>query len=281
MKTEKTGWIGLGHMGTPMALNLLKAGFDLRVYNRSADKLKIFEEKSVHISSSIEEVCNNCITIFLMVSDDNAVENIFQEIFSTNITGKLFINMSTVSPDTSKSIYRQCKQKSASYLEAPVSGSVKPATEGSLIILAAGDETDYEKAIPFFEKLGKLSLFLGETGKGANAKLSINYYLASTIQAIAETCLFAESKGIGRETMMLIVNESACSSAMSQMKTPAVIKNEYPAAFPLKHMAKDVRLVKEQGLNTAMAQSIYEAFQRALTQGLGDEDVMSVIKSVQ
>jgi len=281
MKTEKIGWIGLGHMGTPMSLNLVKAGFDVSVYNRSSDKLQPLTERGAKAVDSVTELRDGCDAIFVMVSDDNAVKQIFSELLNGNIRGKLFINMSTVSPDTSKLIANQCSERSAFFLEAPVSGSVKPATEGNLIILAAGDETAYDRAIPYFERLGKFSLFLGDTGQGAIAKLAINYYLAITVQGIAETALFAQSHGLSPEVMMLIINESACGSPMSAMKTPSVISGNYPAAFPLKHMAKDVRLAREQGLDTAMSKPVYDTFQDALNRQLGDEDVMAVIKALK
>lgn len=277
----KIGWIGLGHMGTPMSLNLAKAGFNVSVYNRSVDKMKDVTEKGAKGITDMHDLCKNCDIIFVMVSDDNAVKSIFSELLQNDVEGKLFINMSTVAPDTSKYVAEQCKQKKASFLEAPVSGSVKPATEGTLVILAAGDKKDYEKASSLFEKLGKLSLYLGEIGKGAIAKLAINYYLAITIQGIAETNLFAQANGLSRETMMLIINESACSSPMSNMKTPSIVNENYPPAFPLKHMAKDVRLVREQGLSSPLSKPVFDAFQQALSEGLGDEDVMAVIKTLE
>lgn len=281
MKSQRIGWIGLGHMGTPMAMNLVKAGFDVSVYNRSTEKMKPLIESGAKGVVFIEELCRTSDIIFIMVSDDEAVRSILNEVLENDVKGKLFINMSTVSPDTSKEMQGKCKGHSADYLEAPVSGSVKPATEGTLVVLAAGEEPDYEKAIPYFEKLGKLSLFLGSIGQGAVAKLAINYYLAIIIQGIAETNVFAEKHGLSREVMMLIINESACGSPMSMMKTPSVINKSYPPAFPLKHMAKDVRLACEQGLDSPMSMPIFETFQTALKEKLGDEDVMSVIKILE
>lgn len=280
MSTEKIGWIGLGHMGVPMVSNLIKAGFNVSVYNRSADKVKPLTDKGAKSAASVGDLSRHCDIIFVMVSDDEAVKDIFADIRKEDIKGKLFINMSTVSPDTSRYLSEKCSERSAWFLEAPVSGSVKPATEGTLVILAAGDENAYERAIPCFEKLGKLSLYLGEPGQGAIAKLAINYYLAITIQGIAETILFAESHGLSREVMMLIINESACGSPMSTMKTASIIKNDYPAAFPLKHMAKDIRLAKNQKLDTPLSQPVFETFRQALTDKLGDEDVMAVIKTL-
>lgn len=281
MENMNIGWIGLGHMGVPISANLIKAGYSLTVYNRTCEKAKPLIDKGATFADSTEELCKKCNIIFIMVSDDDAVKNIFSKIITYRVTGKLFINMSTVSPDTSKLIYDQCLSAGAKYLEAPVSGSVKPATDGTLIVLAGGDKPDFDKALPLFDKIGKLSLYMGNIGQGAYAKLAINYYLAITIQGIAETVLFAEKNGIKREVMMQIINEGACGSAMSNMKTASVVSNTYPAAFPLKHMAKDVRLACEQGLNSPMANPILDSFQQSLKNNLGDEDVMAVIKSLR
>lgn len=281
MSSVKIGWIGLGHMGTPMSLNLVKAGYNVSVYNRSSDKLKPLIEAGAKAHSSVSELCVECDIIFTMLSDDEAVKSVYADILTLDVTGKLFVNMSTISPDTSKEISSQCLQRSARYLEAPVSGSVKPAMDGTLVILAGGNEADYDMAIPFFERLGKLSLLLGEVGMGASAKLAINYYLAITVQGLAETTTFAASKGIDKECMMLIINQSACGSPISMIKTPSIINDHFPPAFPLRHMAKDVRLACEQGLKTPLSQPIFDAFQSALTEGLGDEDVMAVIKTLK
>lgn len=280
MDIQNIAFIGLGHMGSPMAMNLLKAGIDLAVYNRSDEKMLPLIDAGAKPYRSVEDITKASEIIFIMLSDDSAVSSVFDNLWSLDLKGKLFINMSTISPNLSIELARQCEDKGASYLEAPVSGSVKPATDGTLIILAAGQEKDYERAIPFFEKLGKLSLFLGEVGTAANAKLAINYYMSVVIEGLAETVLFAGKNGIDKETMMLIVNESACGSPMSKMKTPSIVKDDYPAAFPLKHMYKDVGLVKDQGLDTAVSNAIFDAFRLSMDNGDADKDLMAVIRSL-
>lgn len=280
METQTIAWIGLGHMGTPMAMNLLKAGFDLSVFNRSEDKMISLIDAGAKPYRSVEGITEASNVIFVMLSDDNAVSSVFDQLWKLDLTGKLFINMSTISPDLSVDLYKKCEERGANYLEAPVSGSVKPATDGTLIILSAGREDDYEKAIPYFEKLGKLSLYLGKVGAGANAKLAINYYMSVVVEGLAETVLFAGKKGIDKETMMFIVNESACGSPMSKMKTPSIIQDDYPAAFPLKHMHKDIKLAQEQGLNTDVSQAVFNAFQKSMDKGDADKDLMAVIRSI-
>ncbi|MDU1904875.1 MAG: NAD(P)-dependent oxidoreductase [Dysgonomonas sp.] len=281
MKTLRISWIGLGHMGTPMALNLIKAGYDLSVYNRSDNKLKPLIDAGAKPYRSIEEICQDSDIVFTMLSDDNAATEVFDQLMNIDITNKLFINMSTISPDLSIELSKKVQEKNGKYLEAPVSGSVKPAQDGTLIILAGGKDEDYDVAVPYFERLGKLSLLLGEVGQGAKAKLAINYYMSVVVEGLAETILFAEKNGIDRETMMFITNESACGSPMSKMKTPSIIQDNYPAAFPLKHMMKDIGLARQQGLNTDSSKVISDIYQKAMDMKLGDEDLMAVIKALK
>lgn len=281
MATQRIGWIGLGHMGTPMALNLIEAGYDLSVYNRTDSKLEALINAGAKPYRSIVDICEDSDVIFTMLSDNAATSDVFDQLLSIDITDKLFINMSTISPDLSVKLSEKAIRKNSRYLEAPVSGSVKPAQDGTLIILAGGKNEDYDAALPYFEKLGKLSLLLGKVGQGAKAKLAINYYMSVVVEGLAETILFAEENGIDRETMMFITNESACGSPMSKMKTPSILQNNYPAAFPLKHMMKDIGLVQEQGLSTENSKVISDVYRKAMDMGLGDEDLMAVIKAIK
>lgn len=268
-------------MGTPMASNLLKAGFEISVYNRSVEKMKPLIDAGAKPYTSLNDVRENSNVIFTMLSDDSAVSSVFADLLKGSVSEKLFINMSTISSELTKRLAAEIESKGGYYLEAPVSGSVKPAIDGTLIILAAGREPDYEFATTYFEKLGKLSLYLGEIGQGAKAKLAINYYMSVVIEGLAETVLFAEKNGIDKETMMFIVNESACGSPMSKMKTPSIIQDNYPAAFPLKHMDKDIRLAKAEGLNTETSNAMKNIYQDAMEANLGDDDLMAVIKTVK
>ncbi|MDH6355656.1 3-hydroxyisobutyrate dehydrogenase [Dysgonomonas sp. PH5-45] len=278
--SNRIGWIGLGNMGAPMALNLLKEGYFVSVYNRSADKAKPLADAGARVYESVRELNENADIIFLMISDDKAVESVFSNLFKHGVEGKLFVNMSTISPQLACTLGVQCREFGAQYLDAPVSGSVKPATDGTLLILVGGRSADYDRVTPFFEPMGKLSLLLGEVGQGSKAKLAINYYMSVVVEGLAETVLFAEKHGIDRETMMLIVNQSACGSPMSVMKTPSVLKNNFPAAFPLKYMLKDIRLAQDAGLDTPTADVMEKIYAKASENGLADDDLMAVIKAL-
>ena len=282
MKTLKLGWIGLGHMGTPMSTNLIKAGFDVYAYNRTKEKAEPLISIGAKLCTTVEELVSKVDIIFTMLSDDIAVSAIYDQLLSEELKNKLFINMSTNSVELSIELSKRIETKGGRYLEAPVSGSVKPATEAQLVILVSGNnEDDYDEATTYFQKLGKVSLYLGKPGLGVKAKLAINYYMSILIEGLAETVLFADQNGIDKETMMLIVNESACASPMSQMKTASILHDNYPAAFPLKHMEKDINLVVKQGLSTKTSEAMIDAYTTAMNANLGDEDLMAVIKTLK
>jgi len=281
MSKQKIGWAGLGNMGNPMVKNLLKAGYPVEVYNRTRAKEQEANEAGAASAAGLQQLGTDNELIFVMVSDDDAAKQLFTAadgLLSGNVAGKLFINVSTVSPDTSRFIDELCQKQGAEFIEAPVSGSVKPAQDGTLIILVGGTAVAFEKAKPALDVLGKMALLLGPVGAGAAAKLAINYFLALNVQGLAETVQFAQANGVKPEDMLHIINEGAVGSALSKLKTPSILKNEFPAAFALKHMVKDLRLAKEQQLNSPLSTPLYESFKAAKEQGLGEEDLMAVYK---
>ena len=272
------GWIGLGNMGTPMASNLSKAGFALTVFNRSIEKTKPFENTTVTITQNLIELVRHSEIIFTMLSNDEAVAMVYDEILGMeSIEGKLFIDMSTISEQLSVSIAQKLKQKKASFLDAPVAGSTQPAANGTLTIMIGGDTADLNLALPYFEKLGKFIKHVGTNGKGIATKLSVNYYLSILYLGLAETVLFAENNGINRTDLLEIINESACGSGASKVKTPLLITEDYKPAFALSLMQKDIMLAKKNGVNFPLTDAIIETYTKALESGMGNQDVISVI----
>lgn len=277
----KIGWIGLGHMGIPMATNLHKAGYELTVWNRNREKVKELLALGAKTVEHVRELWRDCDVVITMLSDDQAVKEIYtgaNGIITPEGAGKIAIDMSTVSPQTSSFLAKHCAAEGISFLDAPVSGSVQPARDGALIIMVGGEARTYEQVKPLFEVLGKMSLHLGEHGSGSKAKLAINLLLGITVQGIAETVLYAQSMGIAPKEMLTIISESAVGTGTSRAKTPAILAHEFPAAFPLKHMAKDLRLAHETGARSPLAESVYASYQAALQEGFGDEDVMAIMR---
>jgi len=279
MDKQRIGWIGLGNMGTPMVRNLLKAGFPVTVYNRTASRAEALVAEGAGFVTHPSELWDKADVLITMVADDAALHNIYKGsdgLLETAPAGKVVIDMSTVSPATSRELATLLEAKGVEYLDAPVSGSVKPAETGQLVIMVGGKKSVYESARPIFEKLGKVSFLLGEQGAGNSAKLAINLLLAFNTQGLAESVLFARENGIASKDMLAIINESAVGNALIKIKTPLIESDQYQPAFALKLLAKDLRLAKEQGLQTPAGLAIEECFREAAHEW-GDKDMMAIL----
>lgn len=277
------GWIGLGNMGTPMVKNLVKAGFNVTVYNRSADKSEaLSKEIKIGVAYSAAELVPASDVIITMLSDDEAVKQVYEgenNIFSASPAKELtMIDMSTVSPQTTKYLAGLCAEKGISYLDAPVAGSVKPAEEAQLVIMVGGDESVYENVKPVFDALGKMSVYLGESGKANVAKLSVNLMLGVVVQGLAEAVIFARKNGLEPAQLLPLINASAVGGGLTKMKTENILNNDFKAAFALRLLTKDIRLATENGMDTPVGKTVYTTLQAAKEKGHGEEDMIAVLK---
>jgi 3-hydroxyisobutyrate dehydrogenase len=282
MNTIKIGWIGLGNMGSPMSQRLIDAGYPVTVYNRSKAKEEVLKLKGADVAPSPGILMERVDIIIIMVTDDQAIREIFtgeNGLLGRKVIGKIIINMSTVSPGISEEMASLCSREGNHYLDAPVSGSTKQAEEGQLVIMVGGDETIIEEVKPIFKYLGKLTLLVGSTGAGNAAKLAINMLLAVYAQGLAEAVIFAQQNEIRTEDLLTLINNSALGNVFTKIKGDAIIQNNYKAAFALKHIAKDLRLAKAEGLSTAMGEIAFETFQQA-DQDFGEEDIIAIIKYI-
>lgn len=279
----KIGWIGLGNMGIPMATQLIDAAYQVAVYNRSKGKESELQKMGATIADTPQALLEKADVLIVMVSDDQAIEQIFEGengLLSSDAKGKIIINMSTVSPGISKQMSYKCKLKGNDYLDAPVSGSVKQAETGQLVIMAGGEEEVFEKAKPVFEKLGKLTLHVGEVGAGNQAKLAINSLLALYTQGLAETVLFANQNGIKTDDLLHLINNAAIGNVFTKIKGDAILAENYKPAFALKHIVKDLRLAKAEGISSPLAQASLKTFESAEAE-YGQEDLVAVIKALK
>jgi len=216
-----------------------------------------------------------------MLTNDAAVEEVYGKILEQPISGKLFVDMSTIAQDVSINLANKLKAKGAAFLDAPVAGSTKPAAEGTLIIMVGGEQTDLERARPYLEKMGKSIKHLGENGKGIAAKLAINYFLSIIYQGLAETILFSDQLGIERSEMLEIINDSASGSGATKVKTPLLVEGNYTAAFALDLMLKDIRLAQQAGATYPLLGTLLDTYQKAHENGLGQLDVIGIIESIK
>jgi 3-hydroxyisobutyrate dehydrogenase len=280
MANMKTGWVGLGTMGTPMVKNLLAKGFPVCVYNRTPEKEKELIKLGAISAGSLQYLSHVSDLVITMVTDDEAVEQVYNRsngLLTDPSPGTLMIDMSTVSTQISKKLAKDCSDKSVGFLEAKVSGSVKPATEGQLVIMVGGNNEDYQKALPIFETLGTQSFLMGEVGIASAAKLCLNYFLALIFQGLSETVLFAQQEHIDKEAILNLVNESALGSGITKLKTQAILNNDFSPAFALKHITKDLRLVQKEGMDLPLLSPLLASYQSASQMGYGEKDAISII----
>jgi 3-hydroxyisobutyrate dehydrogenase len=284
MTKPTIGWIGLGNMGIPMATNLIHAGYEVTVYNRTAAKAAPLVELGAKTAASPKELAEQVDIVITMVSDSATVEAVMfgtDGVFEGVREGQIVIDMSTISPDTSRHVAAKLKEKGVQFLDAPVSGSVGPAKTGTLVILVGGDKEVYETCSPIFQVLGKASFYFGENGQGSHAKLVVNLMLGITIQGLSEALVLAEKTGLDRRTILDMFAQTAIASPIVTGKSPLILDGNFEAAFALKHMEKDFALALEQAKKVeaslpATAAS-HQTYLAAKANGLGDKDLTAVL----
>ncbi len=240
----KIGFIGLGLMGFPMAENVLtKLQPDkFFIYNRSTEKSKKFREthdEVVAVSSPVE-IGDNCDIAILVLTDDQANDDIMSKLLKTVSKDLTIINMSTITPQKSIELSEKVKKKGFKYLEAPVSGTIGPAKQGTLKIYTGGLKTVNDELQSILLTMGDQIFYVGDVGKASIVKLLINSILAVYMNILSETLLAADNLGIGKEKFLDIVNSGILATIASKGKGPNIIKDNYQVAFPFEHMLKDV-----------------------------------------
>ena len=285
----KIGFIGLGIMGSAMAKNLLKAGLSVTVWNRSQDKCAPLQELGATVEATPRSLAENSDVVIAMMATPDAVIAVrdgAEGIIAGLSSGKGYVDMSTVDAETSLESARLANAKGALFLEAPVAGSRKPAEDATLTIMTAGDKELYESSLPILEKMGKKILFLGDTGKAARMKLANNLVMCGALTALCEGLALAEKSGLDTAQLLEVLDSGAIANPMFRLKGPQIAANkEFPVAFPLKHMQKDLRLAllvaEEVGQPLFATATINELYKAALAKGCGDEDFAAVIRVIR
>jgi len=284
---EKIGFLGLGIMGSAMAANLVKAGFKVTVWNRSPEKCAELAALGAAVAATPAEVTASCAITFAMLSDPAAAHAVcFGPAGALDGIGegRGYVDMSTVDAATAQEIGKAVTAKGGRFLEAPVSGSKKPAQDGTLIILSAGDRALFDQALPGFEKMGKKTLFLGEVGRGAQMKLIVNMTMGGMMAIFCEALALTEKAGLASTDLLDVLDAGAIANPMFKLKGAQMLAGSFDPAFPLKHMQKDLRLAV--ALGDALDQPLYsaaaanESFKQAKAQGLSDLDFCAVIKAI-
>ena len=278
------GFIGLGIMGQPMALNLLKAGHKLTVHNRTGSKAEPLRQAGAQVASTPAAAAKDAEFVVMIVTDSAAVEEVVlgkDGVLGALASGAIVIDSSTISPVVSRKMACHVAGQGASWLDAAVTGSKHGAEKGELTFMVGGDRSVFDRALPILQVLGKKHIYCGPNGMGLSAKLAQNAIQATMLEIFCEGLVLAAKAGVAPPTMMEILQSSLARAGLTDFKAPFIFKGDFSPYFPLKLMHKDLELAMEAGfaLNVPMPTlaAVKEVYSAAKAQGKGDLDYAAVI----
>jgi 3-hydroxyisobutyrate dehydrogenase len=245
----KIGVVGLGIMGKPIAANLLKAGYEVTVFNRTAAKSQAFvKEIGGAMASTPEETGKVSDVVITMVADSPDVEEVIlgpEGVAAGAKKGLAVIDMSTISPGVTKRIAKRLQEVGVEMLDAPVSGGEKGAIEGTMTIFVGGKEQVFKKCLPVFEAIGKTITYMGETGSGQLTKLCNQIICSHNLLSICEGLVFASKAGLDVLKLISALSGGSAQSWMLTNQAPKIVDRDFRPGFFVKHEQKDLRLVLE------------------------------------
>jgi 3-hydroxyisobutyrate dehydrogenase-like beta-hydroxyacid dehydrogenase len=286
--TEKIGFIGIGIMGQPMAANILKAGYELMVYNRTQKKNQPLTDAGALVASTPAELTAWADVIILMLTGPEAIDAIFygeNGILSATPSSKIIINMSTVSPAYTRTLRKCLEPFNIVFIDAPVGGSKKPAIDGSLIIFAGGPEDAVNNIEPLLLSMGQKIIYCGEAGQGSAMKLTVNLLLAIMIEGLCESLNLAKHLKLDTNMVLDSILASHLGCGLFNLKSDMLKQNDFPVQFPLKHMTKDLRFVlqtaDEAGAAVPAGHAVFQLYRKGVGLGNGDLDFAAVKKTLE
>ncbi|MEF2967053.1 NAD(P)-dependent oxidoreductase [Paenibacillus sp. M1] len=282
---KKIGFIGLGTMGAPMAANLLKQGYEVTVYNRTASKCEPLAALGAAVAATPREAASGADAVITMVSDDASIAAVYEGpdgLLAGLGAGAVVIDSSTVSPALVKRVAALVRERGGDFLDAPVTGSSPAAIDGTLVFMVGGDAGTLAKAQGIFDCLGKKVLHMGENGSGAVAKLAHNTIVGINNLALAEGFAIAAKSGLPADRFLELVQLGSAGSKAAELKGRKIIEHDFTNQFSLALMLKDLKLASSltdgASIPSPMLNLAKSLFQAGQTEGFGDEDLSSVVK---
>jgi 3-hydroxyisobutyrate dehydrogenase len=286
---ERVAFLGLGIMGEPMAANLVRAGFEVVVWNRTETKARGFAGSyGAHPAPTPAVAAELADVTITMVPDGPQVEEV---LFGPNGAaagmrrGALAIDMSTIAPAASATIGERLAADGIGFLDAPVTGSRPRAEDGTLTIMAGGSEADFERGRPVLEAMGKLVVHVGPQGHGSIVKLLNNATAAVNALQVAEVLVAAKGAGVDTDKLRQVMAAGSGGSAMLDLKAGPMVDHDFTPLFKLEHMLKDVRHclaeAERLGADMQLGEVAERAYARADRKGLGEQDFAAVVEVVE
>lgn len=277
----KVAFLGLGIMGRAMAANLVKAGHDVTAWNRTPGK----EVEGARAAATAAAAAAGAEVVWLCVSDTAAVEQVLfgpEGVERSLAAGMVVADSSTISPHASRSLAERVRQHGADFVDVPVTGSKAGAEAGQLVFIAGGREVSLRRLEPLLSAMGKKTVHVGENGLGESAKLAMNLMIAMIYEGFAEALTLSGRLGVPAEKLLELIDSSMLKNGVVDYKAPFVLRRDFSPNFPLRLMAKDLRLALEAaeaaGVRLPGIEQVKrEIYDRAQAEGHNDLDYAATL----
>ncbi len=276
----RVAFLGLGIMGHAMATNLVKAGHEVSVWNRTAGKVV----EGARPAASPAEAAQGAEVVWLCVSDTAAVESVVfgsDGVEQSLSEGVIIADSSTISPSATTKFAQRVQGKGVQWVDSPVTGSKAGAEGGTLLFIVGGEEPAIERLKPLYAAMGKKIFRMGEVGRGQSAKLVMNLQIAMIYEGFAEALTLAAKLGVDTDALIPLVNASMVKSGVVEYKAPFVLRRDFSANFPLRLMRKDIRLAleaaKEARVKLPGLETVEEIYEMAIEDGHAELDYAATL----
>ncbi len=289
------GFAGLGHMGLPMAVNLVNAGYQVFGFDIQASALEAFVKAGGRPCKDLKELARNRDVIITMLQTGEQVKQACfgdEGLFSAASPGALYIDCSSIDVQSAREVHQQALENNLQVLDAPVSGGVAGATAGSLTFMVGGDSEAFKAAEPVLKVMGKNMIHTGSAGSGQAAKICNNMILGISMIAVSEAFTLAEQLGLSAEKLFEVVNNSSgqCWAMSKYTPVPGILENvpannDYQPGFTAQMMLKDLKLSQKAAesshVDTQIAAKATTIYQQFIDKGLGHLDFSAIIKDIR
>ena len=279
--------LGTGTMGAPIARNLLRAGFEVRVWNRTPDKAARLVADGAHLASRAAEAVTGADVVITMMTDGAAVDAVMGGAAGAlRAFGRetIWVQMSTVGVEWATHLAELADWYGVTFVDAPVSGSSQPAADGQLLILAAGPEPDRKRLTPIFGAIGQRTVWLDRVADGSRLKIAINNWMCVLVEGMAETLALTATLGLDPELLLHTIGGGPLAPIYAMSKGNSMIGGDFAPGFPLQHAVKDAGLAahaaQQRGLQLQLTDALLPRWREAIALGHGADDVASVVTVV-
>jgi len=285
---SRVGFIGLGLMGQPMALNLARAGIPLVVWNRTTGRSDPLRALGARVVSTAFEVLQRARIVILMLADGTAIDEVLGRgtpVLAATVTDRTVVHMGTTSPEYSRDLATDIEAAGGRYVEAPVSGSRVPAETGDLVAMLAGDDDVIQQVCPVLRPMCRETLFCGPVPNALLMKLAVNIFLITTVTGLAESYHFAQQHGLDLRIFRHVIDGGQMASSISRVKTAKLLSHDFTAQAAAADALKNNELVAQAARQAGIASPVLDVchtlFDETVTLGRGAFDMIAVLAALE